>query len=175
MSKTQIAYCAIAALLVFWAVGAHNRLVRLRSALVQQFGPFSEQCAQRHALLQQQVDALLPVLPAATPRIDSLRAACLQVQAACQHARARPGAAGAITSLRLAEDILAEARARLPVQRVVGAELPELSRDLAQVDTTLVFARRQFNDAVQAYNDAARQFPTRLISALFGFRAAGAL
>jgi LemA protein len=175
LTKTQIAYCAVVALLVFWAVGAHNRLVRLRSAIVQQFGPVSEQCARRHDLLQQQVDALMPVLPAAAPRLDSLRAACLQVEAACQHARARPGTIGAITSLRLAEDILADVRARLPVQRVVGAELPELSRDLAQVDTTLAFARRQFNDAVQAYNAAARQFPTRLIAALFGFRAAGTL
>ncbi len=80
------------------------------------------------------------------------------------HAR---GTIGAITSLRLAEDILGEARARLPVHGAVGAELPDLGRELAQVDTTLAFARGRFNDAVSAYNAALRQFPTRLIAGLF--------
>jgi len=175
LTETQIIYGAIAAVLVFWVVGAHNRLVQLRTTLVQQFGAVSEQCARRHALLQRQADALGPVLPAAAPRLDALRAACLQVEAACAHAKPRPGAADAITSLRLAEDILSEARARLPVQRVVGAELPELSQELAHIDTTFAFARRQFNDAVQAYNAAVRQFPTRLVAGLFNFRTAGTL
>ena len=39
----------------------------------------------------------------------------------------------------------------------------------------LAFARQLFNDAVGSYNDAARQFPTRLVSSLFGFGAAGTL
>jgi LemA protein len=175
LTETQIIYGALAALLVFWAVGAHNRLVRLRTTLVQQFGTVNEQCARRHALLEQQVDALGAVLPAAAPRLDALRAACRQVEAACAHARPRPGTVSAITSLKLAEEILVEARARLPVQRVVGTELPELSQELAHIDTTLAFARRQFNDSVVAYNDAVRQFPTRLIAGLFNFRTAGSL
>jgi LemA protein len=37
------------------------------------------------------------------------------------------------------------------------------------------FARRLFNDAVSAYNDAARQFPTRIVARLFGFGPAGTL
>ena len=39
--------------------------------------------------------------------------------------------------------------------------------------TTLVFARRDFNLAVAAYNEAVRQFPTAMLARLFGFRAAG--
>ena len=37
------------------------------------------------------------------------------------------------------------------------------------------FARQLFNDAVRGYNDAVRQFPTRLLSGLFGFGSAGTL
>ncbi|MBN8494010.1 MAG: LemA family protein, partial [Burkholderiales bacterium] len=37
------------------------------------------------------------------------------------------------------------------------------------------FARQLFNDAVHAYNEAVRQFPTRLLTRLFGFGAAGTL
>ena len=179
MSNSEIAAWAGAAAMLFWSVGAYNRLVWLRGDLIQRFGPFEEQFKQRHALLLQQLDALAPVLANASaqaaPRLDALRAACQQAENACAHARTRPGAAGAITSLRLAEAILGEARARVPVPTTAGTALPELAVRLAAVDTTLAFARQQFNQAVEVYNHAIRQFPTRLLAGLFGFRAGGTL
>ena len=179
MSNSEIAVWAGAAALLFWGVGAYNRLVRLRGDLMQRFGPVDEQFKQRHALLLQQLDALAPVLASANaqaaPRLDALRAACTQAESACAHARLRPGVAGAITSLRLAEEILGEARARVPVPTMAGTAVPELRTQLAAVDTTLSFARRQFNESVEVYNHAIRQFPTRVLAGLFGFRASGTL
>jgi len=175
MSTTEIICGLIASALLFWIVGAYNRLVRLRSAIVRRFPPVDEQFQLRHGLLQRQIDAVAPALPDAAPRIDVLRAACQQVEAACAHARQRPGAVGAITSLRLADDILNEARARLPVQSLPGVDLSELNAQLTATDATLAFARRQFNEAVIGYNHAVRQFPTVLIVGLFGFRSAGTL
>ena len=179
MSNSEIAAWAGAAALLFWGVGAYNRLVRLRGKLVQRFGPVDEQFKQRHALLMQQLDALAPVLASASaqaaPRLDALRAACQQAESACAHARQRPGAMGVITSLRMAEEILSDARARLPVPTTAGTTLPELRSKLATIDTTLAFARGQFNESVEVYNHAIRQFPTRLLAGLFGFRAGGTL
>ena len=173
MTTPQIILWVGAAVLLFWAIGAYNRLVQLRGAIVRQFVPVESQLTERQALLMQQLDALAPVLLNATPRLDALRAACQQCSAACTHAKVRPGAAGAITSLRLADEILGDARARLPVQSVAGIDLSDLNAQLAAADTTLAFARRQFNAAVIEYNEAVRQFPTLLIVGLFGFRAAG--
>ena len=175
MSTPQIVGWVVAAALLFWIVGAYNRLVRLRGAIVRRFVPVEEQFRQRHALLQQLLDALAPVLLNAAPRLDALRAACQQAEAACAHAAVRPGAAGAITSLRLADEILTEARARLPVQAAAGLDLTALNAQLGASDATLAFARRQFNDAVTAYNHAVRQIPTVLIVGLFGFRSAATL
>jgi LemA protein len=39
----------------------------------------------------------------------------------------------------------------------------------------LAFARQLFNNAVGVYNEAADQFPTRVLARLFGFGAAGRL
>jgi len=175
MSTSQIVLGTVGAVLLFWIVGAYNRLVRLRGAIVRRFVPVDEQFKLRHALLQQQIDALEPALPNAAQRIAALRAANQQVDAACSHARQRPGAAGAITSLRMADDILAEARARLPVQGIAGLDLGELNTQLLASDVALAFARRQFNDAVNGYNSAVTQFPTVMIVGLFGFRSAGTL
>ena len=175
MSTAQISLWIAAAALLFWAVGAYNRLVRLRGAIVRQFAAVDAQFRARQALLQQLIDMLALALPHAAERLETLRAACTQADAACAHARLRPGAVGAITSLRLADDIVAEARARLPVQSMPGQALAPLNAQLAATAVTLAFARSQFNDAVEAYNFAVRQFPTLLLVGWFGFRVAGTL
>jgi LemA protein len=172
MSTAQIAGSIAAAVLVFWAVGAYNRLVRLRAAIVRRFAPVDEQMRQRHELLLRMADALTPLLTNAAPRLDSLRAACAQVATTCAQARLRPGSSGAITSLRLADDILTESRARLPPPSVPGSELAELLTQLQAIDATLAFSRRQFNQAVDEYGLAVTQFPTLLLVGLFGFRQA---
>src|SRR6478672_9626940 len=122
MTTTQGTVVAIVAVLVFWIVGAYNRLVRLRNDLVARFGAVDERYRQRQALLERQLELLSGALAAAAPRLEALRAACRQADAAREHARTRPGAAGAVTSLRVAEDILAEARSHLPVQALPGTD-----------------------------------------------------
>jgi LemA protein len=171
----QIGVWIAGAVLLFWTVGAYNRLVRLRNAIVGCFDPVDRHVALRHALLQQQIEAVRTVLAPAADRVEALSAASQQADMARAHARAHPGAPGAIKSLRLADDILAEARARLPVSSVGGVDLSELNAQLAANETALEFARRQFNAAVLEYNAAVRQMPTRMISAMFGFAPAGPL
>ena len=175
MSAWQITASAVAAVLVFWIVGAYNRLVGLRSAIVRGFGPVDELFAARHVRLEQQLDAVQSVLVHAAPRLEALRAATRQADAARAHAKAHPGAPGAIKSLRLADDILAEARARVPVPAASQAHLAEIGAQITASDTALDFARRQFNTAVLDYNRAVGQVPTRLVAALFGFAPAGTL
>ena len=128
MTTTQGTATAVGAVLLFWIVGAYNRLVRLRSELAARFAAVDDRHRQRHALLESQLALLSTALAAAGPRLDALRAACGQADTAREHARARPASESALTSLRVTEEILAEARSRLPVQAVVGAELPSSTR-----------------------------------------------
>jgi LemA protein len=175
MSETQIIGVVVAAVLLFWAVGGYNRLVGLRGTVRQRFTEVSAQVMRRHALLLHQLDVLAPVLTNAMPRIESLRAACQQVESACAHARQRPTDPEAITSLHLAEVILGEARGRLPVQAAPGIDLTESNAGVAAADAALAFARDRFNEAVIDFILAARQFPTRLLALLFSFLRGGTL
>ena len=172
MTTTEATVAGVAAVVAFWIVGAYNRMVRLRSELVARFATVDARYKQRHALLERQLELLSTALASAAPRLESLRAACRQADAAREHARVRPGAASAVTSLRVAEEILTDARSRVPVQSLAGADLPELNARLATSDTALAFARSEFNAAVTLYNEAVRQFPTVLVARLVGFRAA---
>jgi LemA protein len=181
MNSSEIAAWAVAAVLVFWAVGAYNRLVSLRNDISRAFVPVDAQIRQRHMLLEQWVDALRPLLQHSPQTPDAVLAACGQLQAACDVVRSRPSAARPMASLRLAEDTLGEARARLRAElpakpeMLAGLGVSALSEELAAADSTLGFARRQFNEATQNYNDALDQFPTWVIAGLFRFRGAGTL
>lgn len=180
MTSAQIAAWGIAAVLLFWAVGAYNRLVSLRNDIARAFTPVDAQIRQRHRLIAQWVEALRPALHDAVV-LDGVIAASGQLQAACDVVRGRPSAARPMASLRLAEETLGDARERvrneLPSrpEQLARLGVAELAEELAHADSTLGFARRQFNQATQHYNDALAQFPTWLIAGLFGFRGAGTL
>jgi LemA protein len=176
MNTNQLAIAAGAAVLLFWTVGAYNRLVRLRHAIGRGFAPVDEQFQLRQTLLVAQCDALGALLTDDPPQLlDALRAACQQAETAHARARAHPGAAAATASLRLAEDILADTRSRLPAEVTGHPDLADIGTRLTASDTTLAFARKQFNDTVKEYNHAVRQFPTWLIAWLFSFRTAALL
>lgn len=181
MTTAQIVGWAIAAVLLFWAVGAYNRLVSLRNDISKAFVPVDAQIRQRHVLLEQWVESLRPFLEHDPQVMESLLAACGQLIAACDVARARPSAARPMASLRLAEETLNEARNRLRAQlparpeMLAGVGAAVLGDELSAADSTLGFARRQFNEATQNYNDALDQFPTWVIAGLFRFRGAGTL
>ena len=146
MTSTEIGLAVAGVLLVCWMVGAYNRMVSLRNVLAERFAA-----------------------------IDALHAASRQADAARAYAQARPAMASAVTSLRVAEEILSDARSRLPVQTMGGDELSAINDRLASDDAALTFARREFNVAVDRYNAAVRQFPTVLVARLFGFRAGATL
>jgi len=181
MTSTQIAAWVGVAVLVFWAVGAYNRLVSLRNDISRAFAPVDAQIRQRHVLLVQWVESLRPFLEHAPQALDSVLAACGQLQTACDVVRARPSAARPMASLRVAEETLAEARSRLAAElpakpeMLAGLGAAVLGEELAAAESTLGFARRQFNEATQTYNDAVDQFPTWVIAGLFRFRGAGTL
>ena len=185
MTTEQTLALIAAAVLVFWGVGAYNRLVRLRHEIVRAYTALEVEITQRHALLLRWTDALRPVLEGSPQAADAVRAAAEQVLIASERARLRPSAARIIASLRLAEDTLAAARARLLAELPAhlhqnslsgtSLELAGFTDELAATGSTLAFARRQFNEAADAYNEAVLQFPTVLIASLFGFRAAGSL
>jgi LemA protein len=55
----------------------------------------------------------------------------------------------------------------------VDAAVAPFAGVLRDSGARLAFARQLFNEAAQTYDDAVRQFPTRLLISLYGFGPAG--
>jgi LemA protein len=111
--------------------------------------------------------------------VEAAAAAQQQVLAAADTLRARPLQAGGAASLVAAEGVLGSALGRVRVLLDADAALhgdpaiEALLREQEAVELRLLMARQAFNDAVDSYNLAARQFPTTLVARLFGLRHAG--
>ena len=181
MNTSQTVTLLVLAVLMFWAVGAHNRIVEMRNAIASAYAQVDAQLRRRHELLPQLVSALRPRLDADQGIFDSVLAASEQAHVTAAAARARPGAARAVASLALAEQALARMLGRMHVllQQHPRAEIdPALAgviAELAAVDQQLLFARQLFNAAALSYNHAVQQFPTSMLAPLFRFRPAGQL
>lgn len=171
----------IGAVLLFWSVGAYNRLVRLRNAILRRFAPVDQHLESRSSLLQRQIEIWAQRPDAPRRDLETLRAAGSQADAARLAAKRQPGMADAIHSLRMALQIVAQSRERATVGRVVGAVAgapveahhPGLLQELTACDNALHYALAQFNEAAREYNAALAQFPAAWLGAMFGFRSAG--
>ncbi len=181
MSMNEIVAIAGAAVTGFWMLGAYNRLVRLRKTLVAAFAQVDAQLRLRHELLAELIEAAAAELVDAPEAVAAVEAARLQARIAADRAAHRAASAGRLASLVLAEQVLRTAVSRLitmvkarPALRS-NPKLREGLRKLSTMQTQLAAARQSFNTAVLDYNRSAQQFPTRLVAAMFGFRAAGKL
>ncbi len=153
-----------AAVLLFWAVGAYNRLVRLRSQGIAAF-----------AVLEGLVNQFMPMASPEVTDSAALVAAADQCRVALKMCRSQPLQGATIGALTMAYETMCLSWSR---QRQHGprGSAPESSEDLPlQWDQLVVqteMARTEFNKTVARYNAAVTQFPAVLLARLFGFRPA---
>lgn len=187
-----------AALLLFWFVGAHNRLVRLRSAALQAYGALD-------ALLVRQLDFVQASIAGSPPADEHARAGDAALQAATGQAltvlgatRLRPLDPAAMGALGTALHVLLAAWERLHPDDVVSFEADgTLSRPATlqgpretgaaaappavapmawpEPSAMVEITRAQFNAAVLQYNIAIRQFPALFVAWAFRLRPAAPL
>jgi len=166
------------AVLVFWAVGAYNRLVRLKNAIHTAFTQLDEHLARRHELVARLLRAVREPLARESAALDSLAAACTQAQEAAERARAAPLQAGPLGALAGSEQTLAGGLQRVlalvahhpePQDGAAVAEIGEIAQALEETRLRIGFARVAYNDQVQAFNQATAQFPTVALARVLGF------
>ena len=152
------------ALGLFWAVGAYNRLVRLRSHGLAAFANLDDLLNQLVAITIEHV-----------PDSAALVAAAEQFQASLKVSRSQPLNGPTTSALRTAYETLCACWSRPPesAPRSAGPAIPaDLSAQREQLGLQIELARSDFNKSVARYNAAIHQFPARVLAWIFGFRPA---
>jgi LemA protein len=169
------------AVLCFWMLGAYNRVMALRGALVAAWQQLDSMIQARQIAIGTLVDAVESALLNERPAVDAMVAAQVRVATAAEVVRRRPTTEDPVAVLGKAEGDLAAALARLQSLVEQHTELrfePVVAAQTKELEELAIrgrFARQGFNDAANAYNAAVTQFPTRLLARAFRFELAGTL
>ena len=175
MSFQTMIYITLLAVAVFWAVGAYNRLVRLKNIIANAFGQIDVQLKRRYDLIPNLVEAAKKYLQHEQETLEAVIAARNQARSASDRVASRPGQADAVIALAAAEQTLGSSLGRLFALAEAYPDLKadqtirELSEELTSTENKVGFARQAYNDAVLDYNNAQGQFPALLVARMFGF------
>ncbi|MFT5934045.1 MAG: LemA protein [Hydrogenophaga sp.] len=175
MSVTLWVLMAIGLLVLFWAIGAYNRLVRLKNAIANAFGQIDVQLKRRYDLVPNLVEVARKYLTHEAETLEAVIAARNHARSAEQSAVASPLNVVALGALVGAEQMLGGALGRLFAVAEAYPDLKadqtmrELSEELASTENRIGFARQAYNDHVLEFNDAAAQLPTVILARLFSF------
>ena len=173
----------IVAVLLFWALGAYNRLQRLRNQIGQAAQQIEEAVQRRDELIAGLLTLLRPVAqpsiePGALQAVDEASSAIL---AASEVLKARPTDALIPARVAVAEvglqaalsTVIAQVE-RDPALRLSPGMLERLA-GISEAERRMRFGRQLYNDAVKVYNAALMQWPTRLLRRVFDLREAAAI
>ena len=181
MSASLLGVLVVAAVLLFWVIGAHNRLVVMRNGIADAWAKVQDALGQRGAAVEPLVAALREAMAAEQGALDTWLAAHAEATKAAAAMAARPISQPHAQAWVAAETALAAAASRVLALLDQQSEL-RFTDPVAALATTwrdgqarLPFARQLFNDAAVAYNDAVGLFPTQLVAKGFGLGRAGLL
>ena len=182
MSELQWVLLGMAAVLISWMLGAHNRLQRLRGLIGQAVQQIDEPVRRRDELLA----GLLTLLRSVDHNIDTQALLAVDeagsaLVAAANALKSKP--CGAEPPVRLAvsevglQSVLGELIGRIehePMLRLMPGMLERLA-GISEAERRLRFGRQLYNEAVKTYNAALGQWPTRLLQRLYGLEEAATI
>ena len=172
MSLTAIAVAAGVVVLIFWVIGAYNRLIAMRNAILAAWLKVQEALEQRSPALAPLLSALRGSMSAEQGALDAWLIAQTQAAQAASTMGQQPLAATAAQGWAASEASLEAAANRvlalLEQQSELALESAPLVAAWRERQARLPFVRQVFNEEAGTYNDALAVFPTNLVVRAFG-------
>ncbi len=162
---TVIIIIAVVAILIFWAIGLYNRLVRMRNNRENAFANIDVQLKQRHDLIPQLVSTVKGYASHEKTVLENVTAA-----------RSAAMSASNINDKIQAENRLTSALANLKVSLEAYPDLKanqnflQLQTEISDIENKLAASRRFFNSATKELNNAVQTFPANIVAGMFGFQ-----
>jgi LemA protein len=183
MTSHWLFQLALLAVVLFWIVGAYNRMVRMRTAILSAWDQIVAALVKRSDAMAAVAAAVREPLAAEAGTLLALAESDAKQRTAADGVRQARARIADVSSWVAAEAGLASPASRLralielqPALIHESDQGPQLATALAawgEAEPRIQFARQGFNDAVDGYNKAIHQWPTRLIASPLGFRSAG--
>ena len=163
-----IVLLVVVALLVFWLIGAYNKLISLKNQVANAWKQIDVQLKRRHDLIPNLVSTVKGAMQFERETLEAVVAArnqAIKVQQA-------PGVH--VSETAAAESQLTGALGRLlavveayPDLKATG-NVAQLQEELTSTENKIAFARQLYNDTATQNNTKQQQFPTNLVAGMAG-------
>jgi len=171
-------FILFAVVVILWAIGAYNKLVKLRNRFKNAFSQIDVQLKRRYDLIPNLIETAKGYLSHERETLEAVISARNSAQKATSQAAANPDDADAIKDLIGAETILSGAMTKFMALAEAYPDLKanqnmmQLTEELTSTENKVSFARQAYNDSVMEYNTARETFPTVLIANNMNFKEA---
>lgn len=180
MTTTIIISLAVIGLIIFWAIGIYNYLIRLRNQVQNSWSQISVQLQRRYDLIPNLVETVKGYMGYEKGTLEAV----IQARSAALSAKERidksggPTGSGSIKDLLTAESSLKSALGNFFAlaenypQLKASEPMIRLQEELSSTENKISFSRQAYNDQVMNYNIAQQTFPSNLFASILGFHPA---
>jgi LemA protein len=154
-------------LLVLFAVGIYNGLVRGRNDTKNSWSQIDVQLKRRHDLIPNLVETAKGYIKHERETLEAVikaRQVAVDARSVGEAARAENALTGTLRSLFAVAENYPQLKA--------NENMLKLQEELTSTENRIGFARQAYNDEVLAFNDAATQFPGKVVAGFFGMQPA---
>jgi len=155
----------VVVLLVFWAIGIYNGLVRLRNNRENAFANIDVQLKQRHDIIPQLVETVKGYAAHEKSLLEEVtraRTAAMSATTIDDKIAAEGELSKALSGLRVSLEAYPDLKA--------NQNFLQLQNEISDIENKLAAVRRNFNSATKEYNNAVEVFPANLFAGMFGFK-----
>ncbi len=151
-------------LLVLWAIGIYNGLIRLRNQVDNSWSQIDVQLKRRHDLIPNLVETAKGYMQHERQTLENIT-----------QARSQAMGAKTVGEAAKAEGMLTEALTKF---MAVVENYPDLKANqnflalqetLTSTENKIAFARQAYNDSVLYYNNKIQMFPSNIVAETFDF------
>jgi LemA protein len=158
-------FLALIIILVFWAIGLYNGLVRLRNQVRNAWSQIDVQLKRRHDLIPNLVEVVKDYMSyeqETLTKVIEARGKALAAQGVAAKADAENQLTGALKSLFAVFENYPQLKA--------NENVAKLQEELTSTENKIAFARQYYNDSVMRLNNQTEVFPSSIIANTFNFQ-----
>jgi LemA protein len=158
-------FLALIIIVVFWAIGLYNGLVRMRNQVRNAWSQIDVQLKRRHDLIPNLVEVVKDYMSyeqETLTKVIEARGKALAAQGVAAKADAENQLTGALKSLFAVFENYPQLKA--------NENVAKLQEELTSTENKIAFARQYYNDSVMRLNNQTEVFPSSIIANAFNFQ-----